>query len=501
MAVKSKKLVAFSLIVSMLMVFSISYAQESSSNEEVKIDEALWNQAIMNVKAAERQEELAGWELLSQEEKYNRLYKDYMEELIGYYNEAVVLNKSLSDSYKESISGKCYTLMTKIDSTLTKVSSLTTESKYAYSKKYLKNSFSSLKKVVNYFDTYDLYIVTNDLESANKIAKDIEEELNVFMEVFGKAYNYYVITQSGGTVTDSLNQTEDTFYNKLKTNFDLIKSSYNMLEEAHGLIKEGKNGFESIKKAKESYSNVSFLNVKTLENSETIIKVNSVIELLKKAEKDLERYSLDVMTEGSGDDSKYISASKNLKVEIDAIEQDVEAIGLKVNTIADNVSEKVDEIENQELREAQENGYSSVEEYKTALKKQKELEYLDKVLKEYETLCEQKEQIEKEYQEMLMAIHEQWLKERIDFSKGQYGQNYDKNFYMEKVKNDLSGVYSLDNYLGSLIYKYQSDAYDKMWKIASASGAKLDLLQELYDEYPNDFSTIVLLYEVQSSFK
>ena len=274
-----------------------------------------------------------------------------------------------------------------------------------------------------------------------------------------------------------------------------------MLVEAHGLIKENKNGHELIKKANENNSKVSFLNVKTLENKQTIIKVNNVVELLKKAAKELDYYSVDVMTEGKGNDSKFTATLKELKTEIGDINNDIKAIGAKVNSIADNVSKKVVEIEKEELKKAQENGYSSVEEYNATLRKQEELEYLDKILKEYERLCEEKEQIEREYQEVLMAIHEQWLKERIDFSKGQYDQNYGKNFYMEKVKEDLADFYSLDNYLASLIYKYQSAAYDEMWKIANKSGVNLKLLQKLYDEYRNDFMTIVLLYEVQSSFK
>ncbi|SNS41072.1 hypothetical protein SAMN05446037_1009129 [Anaerovirgula multivorans] len=499
MELKSKKLVVFIVIVSMFTMLSGSYAEEN--NAEVEIDKALWYEAITNVEAAEKEKALVEWELLSQEEKYNKLYKDYIEILMIYYKEAIILKNSLSDSSGESITGKCYSLMTKISSMSAEASNLATESKYAYSKEHLVTSFVSLKKFVNYLDTYDLYIATNDTKSANDVVKHIEEESKIFIEAFSKAYNYYVITQTGEVITNSLNQTEDTFYKKLKANLDLIKASYDMLEEAHELIKDKKNGAELIKKVEKNNSSVSFSNVKTLENKQTIVKVNNIVELLKKATKELEYYSFDVMTEGKGNDSKYISILKELKTELDDINNDFKAIEAKVNSIAGNVSEKVAEIENEDLKKAQENGYSSVEEYNAALRKQEELEHLDKILKEYEKLCEEKEQLQREYQEMLRAIHEQWLNERIDFSKGQNGQNHDKNFYMGKVKEGLADVYWLDDYLASLMYKYQSEAYDEMWKIANKSGVNLKLLQELYDEYPNDFMTIVLLYEVQSSFK
>ncbi len=494
MRFKLKKLIAFTVILCFLTPLSISYAEENI--KEVEIDEQLWYQAITNVKDAEKEKALAEWEFLSQEEKYNKSYMNYIEILMNYYNEALILKNSLSEPTGESISGKCYTLMTTINTTQVEASNLATESKYAYSKEYLVNSFNSLKKIVNYLDTYDLYVATNDTKSAEEVAEYIEEESKKFVEAFGKAYNYYAITKTGEVITSSLNQTEDTFYDSIKANFDLIKAATEMLEEAHRIIKEKENGDVLIRKAKENYSKVSLLNLKTVENKQLITKVNNAAELLKKASNELEYYSIDIMTEGKGNDSKYISTLKELKTQVIDINNEIIAIGVKVNSIANNVSNKMVEIDKEELKQAQDKGYSSVEEYNGALKKQEELQYLDKVLKEYERLTEEKEKLQKEYEEMLKAIHEKWLNERIDFSKGQYNQNHNKNFYMEKVKADIGNLYSLDNYLAALIYKYQSAAYDEMWKIANTSGANLKLLQDLYDDYPNDFMTIVLLYEV-----
>ena len=199
MMLKLKKMLVFIVIVCMLTPLSISYAEEK--NTEVQIDKALWYQASTNVEVAEKEKALAEWELLTEEEKYNKLYKDYIEILMTYYNETVILKNSLSDSSGESISGKCYSLMTEISSMSTKASNLATESKYAYSKQYLVNSFDSLKKIVNYLDTYDLYMVINDTKSANKVVNHIEEESKTFIEAFSKAYNYYVITQTGGLST------------------------------------------------------------------------------------------------------------------------------------------------------------------------------------------------------------------------------------------------------------------------------------------------------------
>jgi len=243
------------------------------------------------------------------------------------------------------------------------------------------------------------------------------------------------------------------------------------------------------------------LNVKTLENKQTMLKVSNAASLLGEAAEALEYYSFDLMTEGKGDDSKYTTKAKEVQAEIDEINKDYGSIGAKVNKIGDNVSKKVGEIESIQLNEALAKGYKSVEEYRAAISEQEKRKHLEKIAQEYKRLYEEKQRIEMEYQAMLEAIHQQWLDERIDFSKGQTGQNHDKNFYMKKVKEDLADIYELDNYLGSIIYKNQSEAYDNMWNIAKSSGAKLGLLQELYDEYPNDFMTIVLLYKVESSFK
>lgn len=417
MCLKLKKMIASIVVVCMLMPFLVVYADES--NSEMDIDERLWNQAVMNIEALEKERELKEWNLLTQEEKYNKMYVDYLEILISYYNEFLVLQDSLSEPLADSISGRCYNLMTKIDEVAAKASNLTTESKYAYSKGYLVSSFYSLKKIVNSLDTYDLYMSINDINSANDISKQIEEELEIFMDTFTKAYNYYVLIRRGGVVTDSLNQSEDTFYSQLKKNFDLIDSSFEMLAKAHQLIKANKNGSEFISNIEKSISSVSLLNMKTLENKSTIIKVNNAIELIKKATKELEYYSFDVMTEGKGDDSKYLSTYQELKIVIEEINTELNNIGSKVKSISDNVSEKVSEIENEELKIAHKNGYNSVDEYYAALRKQQELEYLDKVLQEYRRLYEEKEKLQREYEEMLAYIHEQWLYERIDFSKAQ----------------------------------------------------------------------------------
>lgn len=496
LTLKKESIVA--VILSILMLFSVSYADETT--QEVEVDKALWNQAIMNVEAAETERMLAEWELLSLEEKYNILYKDNIEILMGYYMETLVLMDSLADPSGESISGSCYNLMVRIDATSIEVSNLIAESEYAYSKEFLTNSFNSLKTIVNHLDTCDLYIVTNDIESVEKVAGQVEEESEKFIEAFSKAYNYYMITQDGGLVTDSLNQTEDTFYKELTSNFNTLKSSYDKLQEAYGLIKKKKNGSDLIKEVKANSKTISFLNVKTLENKETMLKVSSAAKLLTEAAEELENYSFDIMTEGKGKDEKYTAKAKEIKVIIDEINTAYEAIGAEVNKVEKNVTKTVEEIEIEQLNEALENGYNSVEEYRAALKAQEELEYLEKIAIEYERLYEEKLQIEMEYQAMLEAIYQQWLYDRIDFSKGQLEQNHDKSFYMEWVKDDLADIYELDNYLGSIIYAKQSEAYDEMWNIANSQGADLELLQDLYDEYPSDFMTIVLLYHVESSF-
>ncbi len=43
----------------------------------------------------------------------------------------------------------------------------------------------------------------------------------------------------------------------------------------------------------------------------------------------------------------------------------------------------------------------------------------------------------------------------------------------------------------------QSEAYDSMWSIVNNENGDLNLLQQLYDEHPNDFIDIVFLYRTQ----
>jgi len=121
-----------------------------------------------------------------------------------------------------------------------------------------------------------------------------------------------------------------------------------------------------------------------------------------------------------------------------------------------------------------------------------------RIIQEAERLTQEKQRIQAEYEAMLNAMQEEWLDMRIDFSKPQAYQKHDKAYNMQKVRENLNDVFAWNSLVGNVIYQKQAVAYDRMWQLARTDGSNIWLLQELYDQYPNDFITIVLVYNMES---
>ncbi|WP_407308215.1 hypothetical protein [Desulfosporosinus sp. SB140] len=68
---------------------------------------------------------------------------------------------------------------------------------------------------------------------------------------------------------------------------------------------------------------------------------------------------------------------------------------------------------------------------------------------------------------------------------------------MTKVQKSIISTSVLSKYLGTVLMEKQSEAYDSMWSIVNNENGDLNLLQQLYDEHPNDFIDIVFLYRTQ----
>jgi len=230
------------------------------------------------------------------------------------------------------------------------------------------------------------------------------------------------------------------------------------------------------------------------------MQIEEISSLQTKAFEELDLYVINKMTDTVSEQDKAAVTEKMnaLKTKLDNLNSNILKIEKETGIITGNVNERTQQIIQNELNEARQHGYTSVEEYQYSLAIEKLKKKNMRIIQEAERLTQEKQRIQAEYDAMLNAMKEEWLDMRIDFSKPQAYQKHDKPYYMQKVRENLSDVFVTNSLVGNVIYQKQAVAYDIMWQIAQTDGANINLLQELYDQYPNDFITIVLVYSMES---
>lgn len=142
---------------------------------------------------------------------------------------------------------------------------------------------------------------------------------------------------------------------------------------------------------------------------------------------------------------------------------------------------------------AKANGYSSWFEYQLSLKEEARKEREEKIIDQATELAIEQKKRDEELAKLEQEEYEQRMRERIDFSKPLSQQNYSKVFYMKKSQERLERIFGDSAWVG-LGLSLESDAFDELFRIR-ANGGNKTTLQELFDENPFEFSTILQLYK------
>lgn len=488
--------IVLTVLLGIMFLPRITYAEEA--NQIYGFDQAIWQNAELNVMSQERQEKQEAWQKFTLEEQYNYKYGEYFDKLLEYYKKFEAMKKMA----EEGLGYEAYTFKDEIHEVGYKVEDLQPEPKYAYSRKYLSDCYDNLGEAVNYLDRYSVCYGTNLFDEADRSMEKINEYLKKYQENFKIAYQYYVMTLNGIGITEETNQTESRFTEELEKCIDNYSKVYDKLYDAYKETKKrNKKGFHILKDVKNNYIlkyYVTSPEFQTENHKDLARLLDDIGDIACDLHKKIDFYFSDVITGGKGDDSEIKSLLKEFKEKYDKLKDGFSEINSKNKEIENNVSNRVLEVQRAELNEAKSHGYNTVEEYKLAQREQKEVERTRRIMEEAQRLVDEKIEMEERYKKMQEEIHQRWLDERIDFHKSKSQQKHDKKFYMGKVKENLD-FNSFPN-LSSIIYNVQSEAYDVMWNLARSKNANLNLLQKLYDEYPNDFTTIVNLYNVEKSF-
>ncbi|AOT71498.1 hypothetical protein [Geosporobacter ferrireducens] len=347
------------MILSVVICFSNSFIV--SFGENADYEKGVTGKRIQMASADSSKE-------LTREEKYNKTYGEYITILMGFYNAFVELKKTAEAGSEESISGKCYSLMTSVDKTLAEASNnLEPEPKYAYSKTYLTDSYRNLKNAINNLDMYDLYIVINDLNAANDTMKKIDEDIKKYNENYTEAFNYFSMVKGGKTVPSNLNETEQAFYNYLKGHHQALNDIYKNLNSAYEMVKENENPTELMKETFSKLNGISFQNLKTQKNRNVMIILNELTNLGNEALIELESYFIDVISASTSSDDKFVSALDSYKTKLNELNTVFAKIESEAKDINKNVAQTVREIQEKDYEEAKALGYSTIEEYYQAL--------------------------------------------------------------------------------------------------------------------------------------
>lgn len=463
----------------------------------------IWEQAVTNVESLERKEESQRIASLTPEERYNEYYGGYIRKLVSLYQKVDYLKDTVKQ-YQQDIGLDAYNLRDEISTMEMDISdNLQAESKYYYSKDYLVKSCEHLSKAANNLDLYCMfYLNINDFEQAQGYWDNLCAEMGLFEEDFKKANNYYILTKNGITVADNYNESEAQFCKEVKMYYDKFSQIYQKLDTAYRMVESGENPSAMLREMRNSgeAARYSFSGLRTLKYRDVLMQIQEISTQQTEAFDELDRYVIDKLTDTvSENDKASVMAKMNaLKTNLDNLKGNLLKIEKETGQITGNVNERTQQIIQNELNEAHQHGYTSVEEYQYSLAIEKLKKKNMRIIQEAERLTQEKQRIQAEYDAMLNAMKEEWLDMRIDFSKPQAYQKHDKAYYMQKVRDNLSDVFAWNSLVGNVIYQKQAAAYDRMWQLAQTDGANVRLLQELYDQYPNDFITIVLVYNMES---
>lgn len=194
---------------------------------------------------------------------------------------------------------------------------------------------------------------------------------------------------------------------------------------------------------------------------------------------------------GAIDEEKKMKEFYQIKNETEAIVKEFKIKCESYMGTADNINKNilqyVDEAKKERANIAKANGYNSWFEYQLALKNKQQKELEEEILGTANELAiEEKARAKAEY--------EQRMRERIDFSKPFSQQNYDKSFYMTKCHERIFDIVGNNSALLELGIFLESDAYDQLSRIRD-NGGDIVTLQQLYDQCPNEFTTILQLYK------
>lgn len=491
------------MILTALIAAQVSFFSQAITafaDENSEHDNWITNQAILALEQQEKDQKQRDWDVLTAEQKYNKSYYNYVQDLEQYYEQFNVLKQLEVSSSSEDITKRINTLKDSIVKLRENVLTLNPDQNYLYTKNYINNSISYLEAALGKLSTYDLYNRTLNKADETKITeKEINEQIAKFNENFSKAYKYSITSKGNDfKYNNNVNKNEEEAYNLLNKYYPKCEEYYNNLTAAYDSLTKGKYSNDLMQKVAKQLESLPPLYINkggTDLYREIYYKISDIKDTQATAYDQIKLYSYNLTTSAK-DRDKLDEALAKFKTQLEDLKTEYNKIQNGGNAVKEVTSEKIDYGKLAELKDAQDKGYNSIEEYQAALEKQQKSTTKYKAEEEKDKIDAEVKRLEDQKKLDIEKTQDRWNYEKIDFSEGQAAQSHDKAFYMEQAEKNLRKYSIMNDNTRSIILQMESEAYDAMWDAVNSGNADKQLMQNLYDQYPDDFMTIMFYYNL-----
>ncbi|WP_105617561.1 hypothetical protein [Vallitalea okinawensis] len=468
----NKRAIGFMSAVVFFLSLSLTFSVKAESTQLDYID------AANQVRQQLQEEEAKEWATLSEQQKYNRHYGDIVEQMDLYYEQffkiysCIETDETMSFSNLDIFESKVSVFKIEAIRTLQK------PDQHPHSLDYIKQTLDELSNLAQLLKNYAFF---RNVETK----EPVEEAIENYNSYYEKVYNYYLLTRDDQIYPQDLCQEPISSLEKKLSKLSTYDELDIAASQLYELVKDNENSYEAQKEFKDLMKGIEVTGF----DEEIYSAATQFID-------EIESVAMDKMLgeKVKNDQTKelYDSLSKAIK--------DLKELYEKEETDTIDVSTKINAAvlaKEQEYKEiATDNGFSTFAEYKAYLENQEE----DRFDMMVEAVIQEKEEYFKQLEEEMARSKAEWDQTwadlRIDFSKSQYEQKYNKDYYMSMVQKKAKMIYS-NNEDVEMEVLLQSLYFDTMWELVNQKDSDRQLMQECYDRYPSDFINITWDYLIR----
>lgn len=485
-------------------VDSSSITSDDVTDEEIK---AQLYRAAQAVDAAEKEAFLQKFNAMSAQEKYDYLLPEYLNDLNMLYaqmkmmEEEILANRPMEeftlDSFKYNVQDYRKNL-NKFD-TIGYPEFSTTSNLYnaTNSIEYMIEKMQFIQLFVGSYNPDDIALKDRYIEEYHTHEKD-------YIDYYKTAFEFSLMREFGITIDDSVSRKTEESIRVHASNIEQFEQYMEDIIACGNSYSKGKADpdlFSLASHGKGAYLNLRNEKAMTLFGGEApehpelsplgYTAAQKIAEAADKTSMFIYYYDRDNKEEKEAEMRQLQDEATEA---LNAFKKRCDELLPEADQIDKNILQIVADAKAEREKIAVQNGYNSWFEYQTAIEEEEKEAREAAIIDEATDLAVDQKQREEEARLRRQAAEEQRLRERVDFSKPLSQQTYNKQFYMQKSQDHLESVFGDTSGWVSLGLTMDSDAFDELFRIR-ANGGDIVTMQQLFDQNPFEFATILRLYK------